>query len=147
VVAEPVRISVALSSVELDQAEGIRFVADPRAGGVAMFAGVTRSVTDDRQTDRLSYEAYPELAEQTLEEIAEEICERLELCAVWVRHRTGVVPAAGPSVIIVVSAPHRAEAFEACRYIIDELKERAPIWKKEHFADGSEEWVRPKQIR
>jgi molybdopterin synthase catalytic subunit len=144
VVVEPSRISVALSSVELDQAEGIRFVADPRAGGIAMFAGVTRSVTDERVTDRLSYEAYPELAEQTLEEIADEISERLDLCAVWVRHRTGVVPSGRPSVLIIVSAPHRAEAFEACRYIIDELKERAPIWKKEHYVDGSEEWVRPK---
>lgn len=135
-------ISVALSESDLDPTEAIRFVGDRRAGGIALFAGVTRSLTDGRETVRLSYEAYSEMAEATMTEIAEEVFGRLDVCKIWIRHRTGVVPAGEASVLITVSAPHRAEAFEGCRYVIDELKKRAPIWKKEHYSDGTEEWVR-----
>ena len=106
-----------------------------------MFAGVTRSITGSRETIGLSYDAFEKMADPVLGEIAAEVINRMDVCRIYVRHRTGAVPAGEVSVLIAVSAPHRPAAFEGCRYIIDELKHRVPIWKKEHFSDGSEQWV------
>jgi molybdopterin synthase catalytic subunit len=105
-------------------------VRDPRAGAVVTFSGVTREV------DRLEYEAYAEMAAEELRRIAQAALERHGLCAVAVEHRTGEVPLSEPSVLIAVSAPHRAEAFAGAREVIDEVKARAPIWKREE-----ERWV------
>ena len=140
-VAEQDGISVGLQPGRIDQNKAMSFVADHRVGGIAIFAGVTRAVTDDRETIRLSYDAYDEMAESVLHEIAEEVFDRLDVCRIYVWHRTGIVPAGESSVLIAVSAPHRPDAFEGCRYIIDQLKLRVPIWKKEHFSDGGEEWL------
>jgi MoaE-MoaD fusion protein len=100
-------------------------VRSPRAGAVVTFMGVTRDV------DRLEYEAYAEMAEQKLLEIATEAIERHGLCAAAVEHRVGDVPLSEPSVIVAASAPHRGEAFEGAREIIDRAKADAPIWKRE----------------
>ena len=134
-------ISVGLEKGLLDQAPAVDFVGDPRAGGIAVFTGVTRTQSGERETLKLSYDAYPEMAESEIRVIANEVLERMDVCRVYVRHRLGVVPAGEASVLIAVSAPHRVAAFEGCRYLIDELKKRVPIWKKEHFSDGTEEWV------
>jgi MoaE-MoaD fusion protein len=109
-------------------------VTDPRAGAVVTFSGVTREV------ERLEYEAYAEMAEQRMERIAGEALERHGLCAAAVEHRVGDVPLSEPSVIVAVSAPHRAEAFAGAREIIDRVKAEAPIWKKEIEGAG-ERWV------
>jgi molybdopterin synthase catalytic subunit len=106
-------------------------VRDPHAGAVVTFEGVTREVP------QLDYEAYAEMAERMIAEIVEEAIRRHGLCAAAAEHRVGVVPLSEPSVAVAVSAPHRAEAFAGAREIIDEIKARAPIWKKE---EG--EWVR-----
>jgi len=103
----------------------VQRVRDPRAGAVITFLGVTREVAE------LNYEAYVEMAERTLEEIVVVAIERHGLCAAAAEHRIGVVPLSEPSVAIAVSAPHRAEAFAGGREIIDQIKARAPIWKKE----------------
>src|SRR4051812_1228411 len=100
-------------------------VRDARAGAVVTFAGVTREV------DHLDYEAYAEMAEAELARIAAAALERHGLCAVAVEHRVGVVALSEPSVLIAASAPHRAEAFAGAREVIDEVKARAPIWKRE----------------
>jgi MoaE-MoaD fusion protein len=105
-------------------------VRDPRAGAVVTFSGVTRDVP------ALEYEAYAEMASAELERIAADAVARHGLCAAAVEHRTGTVALSEASVLIAVSAPHRAEAFAGGREIIDAIKERAPIWKKE---EG--EWV------
>jgi molybdopterin synthase catalytic subunit len=105
-------------------------VRDPRAGAIVSFAGVTREVP------ALEYEAYAEMALAEITAVAAAARERHGLCAVAVEHRTGSVELGEPSVLIAVSAPHRAEAFAGAREVIDELKRRAPIWKKE---EG--EWV------
>ncbi len=105
-------------------------VRDPRAGAVVTFAGVTREV------DALEYEAYAEMAEQQIAAIVEAAIERHGLCAAAAEHRIGTVPLSEPSVLIAVSAPHRDAAFEGAREIIDEIKARAPIFKRE---EG--EWV------
>lgn len=103
----------------------VAFVRDPRAGAVVTFAGVTREVP------ALEYEAYEEMAVAQMTAILERAIDRHGLCAAAVEHRTGTVALSEPSVLIAVSAPHRAEAFAGGREIIDELKLRAPIWKQE----------------
>jgi MoaE-MoaD fusion protein len=109
-------------------------VRDPRAGAVVTFQGTTREV------ERLEYEAYVEMAEEKLAEIARDAVERHGLCAAAVEHRVGEVPLSEPSVTVAVSAPHRGEAFAGAREIIDRAKAEAPIWKKE--IDGGEgRWV------
>lgn len=105
-------------------------VSDPRAGAVVTFQGVTREVP------ALEYEAYAEMAQSKIAQIATAAAERHGLCAVAVEHRIGTVALGEPSVVIAVSAPHRSEAFAGAREIIDELKANAPIWKRE---EG--EWV------
>jgi MoaE-MoaD fusion protein len=100
-------------------------VRDPRAGAVVTFSGVTREV------ERLEYEAYTEMAEKRMGEIAAEAVDRHRLCAAAVEHRVGDVPLSEPSVIVAASAPHRGEAFAGAREIIDRVKAEAPIWKKE----------------
>ena len=109
----------------------LELVRDPRAGAVVTFLGVTREVAE------LEYEAYAEMAEPQMAEIVARAIERHGLCAAAVEHRVGTVPLSEPSVAIAVSAPHREAAFAGAREIIDELKARVPIWKKE---EG--EWVR-----
>jgi molybdopterin synthase catalytic subunit/molybdopterin converting factor small subunit len=109
-------------------------VRDPRAGAVVTFAGVTREV------ERLEYEAYVEMAEERMAEIASEAVEHHGLCAAAVEHRVGEVPLSEPSVIVAVSAPHRGEAFAGAREIIDRVKAEAPIWKKE-IEGGEGRWV------
>jgi MoaE-MoaD fusion protein len=109
-------------------------VRDPGAGAVVTFQGVTRRV------EKLHYEAYVEMAEERLAEIAQAAVDRHALCAAAVEHRVGEVPLTEPSVIVAVSAPHRGEAFAAAREIIDRVKAEAPIWKKE-IEGGEERWV------
>jgi MoaE-MoaD fusion protein len=109
-------------------------VRDPRAGAVVTFSGVTREV------ERLEYDAYAEMAEERMAEIAAQAVERHGLCAAAVEHRIGDVPLSAPSVIVAASAPHRGEAFAGAREIIDRVKAEAPIWKKE-IEGGEARWV------
>jgi molybdopterin synthase catalytic subunit/molybdopterin converting factor small subunit len=125
-------VRVSAEPLSLD-ALGAR-VRDPRAGAVVTFSGVTREV------ERLEYEAYAEMAEERMAEIAAQAVERHGLCAAAVEHRVGDVPLSEPSVIVAVSAPHRGEAFAGAREIIDRVKAEAPIWKKE-IEGGAERWV------
>jgi MoaE-MoaD fusion protein len=110
-------------------------VRDPRAGAVVTFAGVTRELPS------LEYEAYAEMALEQLRTIVAEAIARHGLCAAAAEHRVGTVPLSEASVLVAVSAPHRPEAFEGGREIIDRLKELAPIWKRERDADGGATWV------
>jgi MoaE-MoaD fusion protein len=109
-------------------------VRDSRAGAVVTFSGVTREV------ERLEYDAYAEMAEERMAEIAAQAVERHGLCAAAVEHRVGDVPLSEPSVIVAASAPHRGEAFAGAREMIDRVKAEAPIWKKEIEGDGGR-WV------
>ncbi|MGI5838029.1 MAG: molybdopterin converting factor subunit 1 [Chloroflexota bacterium] len=109
-------------------------------GAVATFVGVVRNNNRGKQVLYLEYEAYPEMALGKMREISQEISSRWELDHVAIVHRVGRIEVGETSVVIAVSAPHRAEAFEACRFAIDRLKETVPVWKKEVYADG-EEWL------
>jgi MoaE-MoaD fusion protein len=115
-------------------------VAWEEAGAIATFIGTTRISSRGRTVTQLEYEAYAGMAEQVMSEIADELCERYELCGIAIHHRTGRVEVGEPSVVIAVSAPHRQDAFAACKDAIDTLKERVPLWKKEIY-EGGEEWI------
>jgi MoaE-MoaD fusion protein len=130
---DPVRLAQ-ITAEPLDVGRLSALVRDARAGAVVCFEGVTRVV------DRLEYEAYAEMAEPRLREIAAEEAARHGLCAVAVQHRIGTVGLSEPSVIVAASAPHRGEAVAGARAVIDRLKAEAPIWKKEVEGDD-ERWV------
>jgi molybdopterin synthase catalytic subunit len=115
----------------------------PGCGAVVTFLGTVRDLTDGRVTTALEYEAYPGMAEKKLAEIEQEARARWAVGEMILIHRVGRLEVGEVSVAVAVSCPHRAEAFEACRYAIDRLKEVVPIWKKENWADGSSEWVHP----
>ena len=131
-----------LSRAPLPVDEAARWVVRPSCGAVVTFTGTARDHSDGRpEVAELEYEAYPEMAASVLDEIRAEAEARFGArCAVV--HRSGVVPIGEAAVAIATAAPHRAEAYEANRYVIEEIKHRLPIWKRERFADGSE-WKRP----
>jgi molybdopterin synthase catalytic subunit len=122
--------------------EALAAVADPAAGGTCVFIGTVRdhSSTGPEVTD-LTYEAWDELATQRLAEIGVQLHERWPICRAALLHATGTLQIGQISVVVAVSAPHRAEAFEACRFGIEELKRDVPIWKKEAFTTGEADWV------
>ncbi len=115
-------------------------VERPEAGAICTFQGVVRDHNLGRRVTYLEYEAYPEMALAAMRAIAGEVAERWSEARCAMAHRTGRLEIGEASVVIAVSSPHRAEAFEACRWAIDRLKERVPIWKKEVF-EGGEAWV------
>jgi molybdopterin synthase catalytic subunit len=131
-------IGVRESALSLDEVRAA--VADPAAGGIALFAGAVRDNDRDQSVTGLSYSAHPS-AEAELRRVATKIAEKYDVTAVAVVHRTGDLDIGDLAVVAAVSCPHRAEAFDACHALIDELKASVPIWKHQRFADGSTEWV------
>lgn len=131
-------VSIGREAVDIEALE--RAVADPAAGATVTFAGMTRNGNAGRQVLKLEYEAYEPMALSEMRKLAEEAARRWRITRAAVTHRIGVVEIGEASVAIAVSAPHRAEAFSACRFLIDRIKEIVPIWKKEHF-EGGEIWV------
>ena len=115
-------------------------VADERAGGLATFTGTVRQQSRGREVMQLEYEAYTEMAEDVMGQIAGDLEERYDLCAVAIHHRVGTLGIGEASVVIAVSAPHRQDALAACKDAIDRLKETVPLWKKEVY-EGGEEWI------
>jgi MoaE-MoaD fusion protein len=115
-------------------------VRDDGAGAIATFVGTTRRRSRDRDVQYLEYEAYEGMAEQVMAELASSLQEKHELCAVAIHHRVGRVEIGETSVVIAISAPHRAAALTACHEAIDELKVTVPLWKKEVY-EGGEEWI------
>ena len=124
----------------LDRDALIASVSDPGVGGIVVFEGVVRDNARGKQIRYLEYDVYPEMAVQQIREILAEAERQWHVDRVAVAHRIGRLEIGEASVIIVVATPHRGEAFDACRYIIDTLKTTVPIWKKEVATNG-EEWV------
>ncbi len=134
---------VALTQEKLDLNEVSSFLYHPRAGGVDIFAGTTRQWTgaDEKETVELSYECYEAMALQEMQALLDQAVAKWPVVKACLLHRLGVVPVAEASVVIGVATPHRGDAFEACRFLIDRLKIQVPIWKKEHYKSGETEWV------
>jgi len=120
--------------------EALALVRRPGAGGQAVFVGVVRDESAGRVVTRLEYSAYASMAVREMDRIAEEIEREIEGARVAVMHRTGSLVVGDAAVVCAASAPHRGEAFKACRALIDRIKERVPIWKREIGPDG-EAWV------
>jgi MoaE-MoaD fusion protein len=131
---------VSIGRAPIDVAALERAVADPAAGAIVTFAGTTRIDNAGRRVLRLEYEAYEPMALSEMRKLAREAGERWKIVRIAIQHRVGLVAIGETSVAIAVSAAHRAEAFEACRFAIDRLKEIVPIWKKEYF-EGGEVWI------
>ena len=129
-----------LTEEEPDVRSLARRVATVEHGAVCTFVGTARRTSGDREVVELRYEAYAPMAEAGLEAIVREAQSRFRGARVAVQHRLGVCPLGEASVAIAVGSPHRGEAFGACRYVIDELKRRVPIWKQEVYSDGTQ-WV------
>ncbi|HZP44445.1 MAG TPA: molybdenum cofactor biosynthesis protein MoaE [Candidatus Binataceae bacterium] len=132
--------SIAIGREAIDPVALEREVADPSAGAIVSFAGTTRATNSGRRVTRLEYEAYEPMALLEMRKLAHEAGRRWPIIRIAIRHRVGVVAIGEISVAIAVAAAHRGEAFEACRFAIDRLKEIVPIWKKEHF-EGGEVWI------
>lgn len=131
---------ITITREPLDRAALVNAVAHPSVGGIAIFEGVVRDNARGKQVRYLEYDVYPEMASAKIHEIVAEAARRWGVERVAVAHRVGRLEIGEASVIIVVASPHRGEAFDACRYIIDTLKTTVPIWKKEVATNG-EEWV------
>jgi molybdopterin synthase catalytic subunit len=131
-------IAVRESELSLDEVRAA--VADPAAGGIALFAGAVRDTDQDRGVTGLSYSAHPS-AEAELRRVAEVIAEKYPVIGIAAVHRVGDLGIGDLAVVLAVSCPHRAEAFDACRDLIDILKASVPIWKHQRFDDGTAEWV------
>jgi molybdopterin synthase catalytic subunit len=134
---------IQLTNEPIDAAALLQLVNSNQAGAVVLFLGTVREVTKGRRTASLDYECYPEMAEKKLRELEAEACRRWPVTACAIVHRLGHMELGEASVAVAVSTPHRQDAFEAGKWLIDTLKEVVPIWKKENWADGTTEWVHP----
>jgi molybdopterin synthase catalytic subunit len=130
----------ALSSQPLDEQAVSALVSTPDAGGVVTFVGRVRDNARGHPVIALEYDAYPEMAESVFAQIVAEARSRFFIKAAAVHHRSGRLDVGEPAVVVAVAAAHRGAAFEACEYIIDQIKTRAPIWKKEIGPDGAT-WI------
>lgn len=131
-----------LTDRPLDTAKLLADVSGPGLGGAVLFVGTVRRSAEDGQVNGIEYSAYEAMAEAEFDRILEEAKERWPEAKVAVRHRLGYVVTGEPSVAIAVAAPHRAEAYDVSRYVIEETKRRVPVWKKEHLAGGAPpRWV------
>jgi len=133
-------VLVSVTSQPLDLAAHEAAVADPRAGAVVSFQGVVRDHDHGRSVLSLEYEGHPS-AEDVLREVADEVAADPAVHAVAVSHRLGPLAIGEVALVAAVSTAHRAAAFAACARLVDEAKARLPIWKRQLFADGTEEWV------
>ncbi|GAB3888164.1 molybdenum cofactor biosynthesis protein MoaE [Spirosoma agri] len=131
---------ITLTTDPIDVTAALQYLQSEQAGALDLFLGVVRDNTQDRPVDRLEYEAYDRMAISEMQKIADQAHERWPILRYAIIHRKGVLGTGEIAVLIGVATAHRADAFEACRYIIDTIKQTVPIWKKEVFTDG-EVWV------
>ncbi|HMB04694.1 MAG TPA: molybdenum cofactor biosynthesis protein MoaE [Isosphaeraceae bacterium] len=134
---------IEITEAPIDHAALTERVRSNLAGAVCTFLGTVREMTGGRRTASLDYESYPEMARREMAELEAEARRRWPIVEAALAHRVGHLDPGEISVVVAVSCPHRHQAFEACRWLIDTLKQVVPIWKKEVWADGSEEWVHP----
>ena len=138
-------MSAWLTDRPIDVGQLVAAVASAGLGGTVVFLGTVRRSPDDGDVATIEYSAYREMALAELDRIVAEAATRWPGARVTLRHRLGDVPTGEASVAVVAAAPHRAEAFAAARFVIDETKRRAPIWKRERFATGEARWVEGRQ--
>ncbi len=136
----PLTTNIQISSSTLNIQSSIDWIMSPESGGTDVFIGTVRNATKGKRVIRLEFEAYEPMAIAEMEKIAKQAFKKWPVQKILIHHRTGVLEVGEVPVVIAVSTAHRAAAFDACRFIIDTLKQTVPIWKKEIFEDG-EVWV------
>lgn len=136
---DPIKL-IGIRDTPLSVDEVLRAVGDDAAGGTALFVGTVRNHDGGADVDALSYSCHPS-AEAEMRRIAEKVAADYPVRALAAVHRVGDLGIGDLAVVVGVSCPHRGEAFEACRKLIDDLKHEVPIWKHQRFSDGTEEWV------
>ena len=134
-------IHVGVSTENLNIQDAYDFVCDPEHGAVDVFVGAVRNNHQGKDVQGLTYDVHEVLAEQSFQEIAQEAQIKWPNMKVYISHYKGSLDVGGISIIIAVSSAHRVESFEACRYIIEEIKKRSPVWKQEHYLEGKSEWL------
>ena len=134
-------MTFSVSATAIDPVAARKSVADNSCGALVVFEGWIRDHNEGQAVERLEYEVYRPVAEKEGGKILTEAAERFGVSHAMCIHREGLLELSDIAVIVCVSSPHRGEAFDACRYIIDEVKSRLPIWKKEHYVSGISEWV------
>ncbi len=142
----PARSRVAIVRGSIDPGEVLALVGGAGDGAVLLFLGTVRDHADGRRVDGLRYEAYQEMAEGVLGTIADEAAGQIGSDRIAVVHRIGDLAIGEVSVAIAVSSPHRAEAYQASRYVIEEIKKRLPVWKLEQYVDGEAAWVAGRKL-
>ncbi|HEX8201106.1 MAG TPA: molybdenum cofactor biosynthesis protein MoaE [Isosphaeraceae bacterium] len=134
---------IEITEAPIDYAALTERVRSHQAGAICLFLGTVREQTGDRRTAALDYEAYPEMARKEMAALEAEARRRWPIQEAALVHRLGHLGPGEVSVAVAVSCPHRHQAFDACRWLIDTLKEVVPIWKRELWTDGTEEWMHP----
>jgi molybdopterin synthase catalytic subunit len=134
---------IELTHEPIDYVASTERVRSSAAGAVVLFLGTVRELTHGRATMYLDYDAYPEMARKEMATLEAEARRRWPIVGLEILHRLGRLELGDISISIAVSSPHRREAFEAGQYLIDEFKRVVPIWKREHWSDGTTEWVHP----
>lgn len=134
---------IALTTERIDTGRLLLQAQQPQSGAVLLFLGVTRQHTHGKETIQLRYDGYHVMAERELASLESEARQRWALNECILVHRLGVVPLGEASVAVVVASAHRQDSFAAGQWLIDSLKQRVPIWKEEHWADGTTEWIHP----
>jgi molybdopterin synthase catalytic subunit len=139
-------ISSALTREPIDVTRLISIAASNDAGALSLFVGTVRDINGGRRVLRIEYTAYEAMAETELARIVSEAAGRFDITALAVEHRIGTLELGDASVAIISAAPHRRAAIACTGHVIDEIKKRVPIWKREHYADGTREWVDPTKV-
>ena len=127
----------------IDPASLIDEVSSTQYGAISLFVGTVREVNEGRSVSGIEYSAYKSMASAELERILDEAVAQFGVSALVIEHRIGLLGLGEVSVAIAAAHPHRAPALDSTRYVIEEIKKRVPIWKKEHYSDGTREWVDP----
>ncbi len=136
-------VLVHITDQPIDIQFAMKHVTSPQAGAVVTFVGTTREFTGDKQTRFLEYECYQPMAERKLAELESEARRRWPLTECVLIHRTGKLELCEASVLVAVSSPHRKDAFQAAQWLMDSIKQDVPVWKKEHWKDGTSQWLHP----
>lgn len=138
---------VAIVTAPIDVGALLSRAQAPGVGAVSLFLGTVRDLNDGRPVSGMEYEAYAPMAESELRAIAEETCARIDGLRLVVEHRVGTLEIGEASVAIVAAHAHRAQAMDGARDVIESLKQRVPIWKREHYLSGDREWIDPTKVR
>ena len=135
------KIKACITTEPINVEEALAFVSQPDYGAINLFTGTVRNLHDNREVTGITYDGHSNIAAKTLQTIADEASHKWPDITVFLSHFIGELATGEISVIIAIGSPHREASFAACRYIIEQIKIRAPIWKQEHYLDGVSEWL------